>query len=39
MSTHDQDIGPSCPNCGHIMRRLGSCYFCANCSYNAGSCG
>jgi len=39
MSTHDQDIGPSCPNCGHIMRRLGSCYFCSNCSYNAGSCG
>jgi ribonucleoside-diphosphate reductase alpha chain len=38
-SQHDQDIGPSCPNCGSIMRRLGSCYFCNNCSYNTGSCG
>ena len=37
--THDQDIGPSCPNCGSIMKRLGSCYFCNNCSYNQGSCG
>jgi len=39
ISTYDQDIGPSCPNCGSIMRRLGSCYFCNNCSYNQGSCG
>lgn len=38
-SHHDQDIGPACPNCGSIMRRLGSCYFCNNCSYNTGSCG
>jgi ribonucleoside-diphosphate reductase alpha chain len=38
-SIHDQDIGPACPNCGSIMRRLGSCYFCNNCSYNTGSCG
>ena len=39
MSTHDQDIGPTCPNCESTMRRLGSCYFCSNCSYNSGSCG
>lgn len=39
ISSHDQDIGPSCPNCGHIMKRLGSCYFCNNCSYNQGACG
>ena len=32
-------VGPSCPNCGNTMRRLGSCYFCSNCSYNQGSCG
>jgi ribonucleoside-diphosphate reductase alpha chain len=32
-------VGPSCPNCGNTMRRLGSCYFCGNCSYNQGSCG
>lgn len=32
-------IGPMCPNCGNTMRRLGSCYFCNNCSYNQGSCG
>lgn len=39
VSSHDQDIGPTCPNCGTILRRLGSCYFCNNCSYNSGSCG
>jgi ribonucleoside-diphosphate reductase alpha chain len=39
ISSHDQDVGPNCPNCGTIMRRLGSCYFCSNCSYNAGACG
>mgnify|MGYP001766350260 CR=1 FL=1 len=39
ISSYDQDIGPTCPNCGTIMRRLGSCYFCSNCSYNQGSCG
>ncbi len=32
-------LGPICPNCGNTMRRLGSCYFCNNCSYNQGSCG
>ena len=37
--SHDHDIGPECLNCGNIMRRLGSCYFCSNCSYNTGSCG
>jgi len=39
ISEHDQDVGAPCPNCGSIMRRLGSCYFCGNCSYNQGSCG
>jgi ribonucleoside-diphosphate reductase alpha chain len=38
-STTDNEDGPVCPNCGAIMRKLGSCHFCANCSYNSGSCG
>ena len=37
--THDQDINPICPNCGSIMKRLGACYFCSNCSYDSGTCG
>ena len=39
LPTHDQDVGPSCPNCASIMRRLGSCYLCSNCAYNQGACG
>jgi len=35
----NNDDGTSCPNCGSLMRKLGSCYLCTNCGYNAGSCG
>ncbi len=28
-----------CPNCGMLLRRLGSCSFCVNCNWNSGSCG
>lgn len=27
-----------CPNCGMLLRRLGSCSFCSNCNWNSGSC-
>jgi len=33
------DDGTSCPNCGSLMRKLGSCYLCVNCGHNAGACG
>jgi ribonucleoside-diphosphate reductase alpha chain len=35
----DSEDGECCPNCGSLMRKLGSCYLCVNCGYNAGSCG
>ncbi len=28
-----------CPNCGSLMRTLGSCSFCNNCNFNSGACG
>ena len=28
-----------CPECGMLLRRLGSCTFCVNCNWNSGSCG
>jgi len=31
--------GAPCPNCGSLMRKLGSCYLCTNCGFNGGSCG
>jgi len=30
--------GPACSNCGHIMVKKGSCYWCYNCSQNEGAC-
>lgn len=33
------DSSSSCPECGSILVRKGSCYFCINCAYNDGSCG
>jgi ribonucleoside-diphosphate reductase alpha chain len=29
----------TCPRCGHIMVRTGSCTMCKNCSHNTGVCG
>jgi ribonucleoside-diphosphate reductase alpha chain len=29
----------SCPECGSLLVRKGSCDFCVNCAYNGGSCG
>ncbi len=34
----NQEDAPSCPNCGSIMVRAGSCYSCANCGTTSG-CG
>lgn len=28
-----------CPNCGELLRRVGTCSICVNCSYNTGVCG
>ena len=28
-----------CPNCGSLMRTLGTCSFCSNCNFNSGACG
>ena len=28
-----------CPNCGSLMRTLGTCSFCNNCNFNSGACG
>ncbi len=39
LSIQDDISSPMCPNCGINMRRLGTCFFCNNCSYNSGSCG
>ena len=30
--------GPPCPTCGHVTRRAGACYACANCGGTSG-CG
>jgi ribonucleoside-diphosphate reductase alpha chain len=30
--------GAICPNCGSMMRRLGTCDFCDSCGFNSGSC-
>jgi ribonucleoside-diphosphate reductase alpha chain len=29
----------TCPKCGHLMVRTGSCTMCKNCSHNSGVCG
>lgn len=29
----------TCPRCGHLMVRTGSCTMCKNCSHNTGVCG
>jgi ribonucleoside-diphosphate reductase alpha chain len=29
----------TCPRCGHLMVRTGSCTLCKNCSHNSGVCG
>jgi ribonucleoside-diphosphate reductase alpha chain len=29
----------TCPKCGHVMVRTGTCTMCKNCSYNSGVCG
>ena len=29
----------TCPRCGHLMVRTGSCTMCKNCSHNSGVCG
>jgi ribonucleoside-diphosphate reductase alpha chain len=29
----------TCPKCGHLMVRTGTCTMCKNCSYNSGVCG
>jgi ribonucleoside-diphosphate reductase alpha chain len=31
-----QDDAPSCPDCGAIMIRSGSCYKCLNCGSTSG---
>jgi ribonucleoside-diphosphate reductase alpha chain len=28
-----------CPECGALMKRLGSCEHCGECGFNGGSCG
>ena len=32
----NQDDAPSCPDCGAIMIRSGSCYKCLNCGSTSG---
>jgi ribonucleoside-diphosphate reductase alpha chain len=27
-----------CPECGELLRKSGSCYFCGNCAYSSGVC-
>jgi len=29
----------TCPRCGHLMVRTGTCTMCKNCSFNSGVCG
>lgn len=36
---NDISSSPVCPECGSIMIRKGTCYFCNSCAYNSGSCG
>ena len=33
---HFQQDAPSCPNCGHVAVRNGSCYKCLNCGESLG---
>jgi ribonucleoside-diphosphate reductase alpha chain len=28
-----------CPNCGQLLRRIGTCKICTNCTYSNGVCG
>lgn len=35
----ENDAAPTCPECGSVMRLLGSCWTCISCAWNEGSCG
>jgi ribonucleoside-diphosphate reductase alpha chain len=33
------ESSPSCPSCGSILVRKGSCFMCPTCAFNEGACG
>ncbi len=33
------DSSPVCPECGNLMKLLGTCWTCTSCGWNKGSCG